>query len=67
MTEPKRHEAAECSDCDWADQARGARGRGAIHHRNTGHHVLTTLETTWPRSIRPPGQEAFPELEPDPA
>jgi hypothetical protein len=62
MIEPVRVEAAACESCDWRDDARGARGRGAKHARRLGHKVVTTLETTWPATA-PPGAEPFPELD----
>ena len=63
MIEPARTERAACHDCAFVDEARGARGRGALHAKATGHQVTTALETTWPRRGAPPGSVSLPGLE----
>lgn len=49
-------ESATCGDCSWRDDKQGARGRGARHHKQTGHRVTT--EATYERGEAPviPGQ-----------
>jgi hypothetical protein len=60
MTEPVRSEVAECDDCNYRDDARGARGRGAQHAKTKGHRVTTTLTTVWPRAAAHPDQTSMP-------
>lgn len=37
--------AAECANCGWTDDAKGALGRAARHHDRTGHEVAIRTVT----------------------